>query len=145
MQKTRRRQLERRWRRSQLLVDRSAFVDQCFLVKDLVFNAKMFFYSTLIHNAGTDSQALSKSIDRLLHRKPEKCVPFCSSSNEIADSFADFFKEKLTNFEVSFLKSTSPIFFAALDTPTLGCSLEYFSPNNIHELSQIACHVGAKS
>ena len=70
--KTRCRQLERRLDRSQLPVDRCAFVDQCTLVKNLVFNAKMPFYSNLIHDADTDSHALFKTIDRLLQRKPDK-------------------------------------------------------------------------
>ena len=34
VQKTRRRQLERRWRRSQLPVDHHAFVEQCSAVKN---------------------------------------------------------------------------------------------------------------
>ena len=73
VQKTRRRQLERRLRHSQLPADRCAF------------NAKMSFYSTLIHDAGTDSHALFKTIDRLLHRKSDKRLPYYSSSVELAN------------------------------------------------------------
>ena len=96
----------------------------------------------MIHDAGTDSHALFKSIDRLLNRKPDKRLQFCSSSVDLANRFAAFFKEKidkpcseLTDFDV-------PDYFAAVVTPTLSCNLEYFSPTTIHELSQIACHVG---
>ena len=143
--KTRRRQLERRWRRSQLPADRCAFVNQSSLVKNLVFNAKISFYSTLIHDAGTDSHALFKTIDRLLHRKPDKRLPYYSSSFELANRFAAFFKEKIDNLRSELPDVAVPDYFAALDTPTLSCSLEYFSPTTIHELSQIARRVGSKS
>ena len=74
-----------------------------------------------------------ESIDHLLHRKPDKRLPFCYSSVELANRFAAFFKEKIDS-----PYSELPDYFAALDTPTLSCSLEYFSPTTIHELFQIA-------
>ena len=116
VQKTRRRQLERRLGRSQLPVDRCTFVDQCCLVKNLVFNAKMS--SSLIHDAGTDSHALVKTIDRLLQRKPDKRPPYCSWSVKLANRFAAFFKVKIDNRRSELPDDDLPDYFAALDTPT---------------------------
>ena len=99
----------------------------------------------MIHDAGTDSHALFKSIDRLLKRKPDKRLPFCSSSVDLANRCAAFFKEKIDKPYSELTDVNVPDYFAALDTPTLSCNLEYFSPTTIHELSQIACHVGSKS
>ena len=124
-------------RSSQLPVDCCAFVDQCSLVKNLVFNAQMPFYSTLIHDAGTDSHALFKTIDRLLQRKPDKRLPYCSLSVELANRFATFFKVKIDNLRSELPDVDVPDYFAALHTPTLSCRLEYYSPTSIHELSQI--------
>lgn len=109
-EKTRRRQLERRLGRSQPPVDCCAFVDQCSLVKNLVFNAKMPFYSTLIRDAGTDSHALFKTIDKRL--------PYCSSSVWFANNFAAFFKLKMDNLRSELPDDDHPDYFAALDTPT---------------------------
>ena len=55
----------------------------------------MSFHSSLIPDIGTDSHAFLKSIDRLLHRKPDKRLPFCSSSGELANRSAAFFKGKI--------------------------------------------------
>ena len=105
----------------------------------------MPFYSTLINDAGTDSRALFKSIDRLLHGKPDKRLPFYSSLGEVANRFAAFSKGKIDKLRSELPEVDVPHFFTALDTPTLGCSLKYFSATSIHELSPIACHVDAKS
>lgn len=44
LNKSKRRSLERRWRKSNLTIDRQLFVDQCNYVKKLIFEAKMNFY-----------------------------------------------------------------------------------------------------
>ncbi|CAH3159000.1 unnamed protein product, partial [Porites evermanni] len=59
----------------------------------------MSFYSTLIHDAGTDSHALFKTIDRPFQRKPDKRLPYCSSS------ISAFFKVKMDNLRTRQVKS----------------------------------------
>ena len=94
-EKTQRRKLERRWRHSGLLTDRQTYVTQCLLLKNLIFTTKMDYYSSLIDDAGSDSKALFRNINRLLHRKPDKLYPSCTSASDLANNFANFFTEKI--------------------------------------------------
>ena len=48
--------------------------------------------------------------------------------------FAAFFKDKIGKLRSELPEVDVPHFFAALNTPTLHCSLEYFSPTTVHEL-----------
>lgn len=123
VQKSRRRRLERRWRLSKLSVDRKAFVDQCKLVKNLVFNAEMNFYSTLISYAGSNSKVLFETIDRFLHRKPEKRLPYCVSPAELANRFAIFFMEKINSLRNDLPVVDFPNYFHEIDNLILSCRL----------------------
>lgn len=118
---------------SKLSVDRQAFVDQCKLVKNLVFNAKMNFYSTLISNASSNSRVLFKTIDRFLHRKPVKRLPYCVSPAELADRFAIFFMEKIDSLRNEFPVVDFPNYFHEIDNPILSCRLVNFSLATFHE------------
>ena len=84
--KTKRRNLERRWRRSKLMIDRELYINQCNVVKKLIFEAKMNYYSKLISDAGSNSNDLFRSIDRLLHRTPEKRLPTSTSPTDLANN-----------------------------------------------------------
>ena len=96
-QKTLRRKLERRWRRTKLDIDRQAYTNQCVRVQDLIINSKMKFYSKLISEAGDDQKSLFSSVSCLLYRKPEVLYPVCSSDSILANNFADYFETKIHN------------------------------------------------
>lgn len=144
VQKSRRRRLEGRWRLSKLSSDRK-FVDLCELVKNLVFNAKMNFYSTLISNASSNSKVLFKMIDRFLHRKLEKRLPYCVSLAELADRFAIFFMEKIDSLRNDLPVVDFPNYFHEIDNPILSWRRVNFSPATLDELSHMARHIGRKS
>ena len=55
----------------------------------------MDYYSNLIDEAGSDNKSLFRTMDRLLHRKPEKCLPSCSSATVLATYFVTFFENKI--------------------------------------------------
>ena len=76
-QRTVGRKKKRRWRNSGLQVDRQGYIDQCIHVKNLIWKAKMEYYSSLVQDAGTDSRRLFQIINRFLPRKPEKLYPTC--------------------------------------------------------------------
>ena len=97
-EKTQRRKLERRWRHSGLLTDRQEYVRQCLLLKNLIFTTKMDCYSSLI-DIGSDSKALFRNINRLLHRKPDKLYPSCTLVRDLANNFANFFTEKIVTIK----------------------------------------------
>ena len=79
VEKSIRRRLERRWRRTLLPEHRLAFVAQYKLVKGLVLNAKTKYYSNLMSESSSKCKALFQTIDSLFHRKPETRLPYVPS------------------------------------------------------------------
>ena len=68
-----------------------AYADQ----RLVVFKTKVNYYSNLITEAGSDSKYLIRTIDRLLHKKPEKCPPSFSSFLELSNNFVSFFENNI--------------------------------------------------
>ena len=50
----------------------------------------------MISNNAHNQKVLFKTVDKLLHRRPEKQYPAASSTIELANKFADFFSNKIT-------------------------------------------------
>ena len=126
--KTKRHNLERRWRRSKLMIHRELYVNQCNVVKKLIFDAKMNYYSKLITDAGSNGKDLFRSIDRLLHRTPEKKLPTSTSPTDLANNFVHFFKNKIVNIRNGFVPTTHlSNEFSHLDSPKLDCQLDSFA------------------
>ena len=146
--KIKRRRLERRWRKSGLTIDRQMYVDQCNVVKDMVFKAKMAHYTNLISDAGNDSNALFKSIDRLLHRTPDRLLPTCADSlHTLSNDFVHFFKNKISNIRDKLPTADSAMndLFIKFDNPTLDCQLDVLSPTTCDELHKLAKKLASKS
>ena len=145
-EKTQQRKLERRWRHSGLLTDRQAYVTQCLLLKNLIFTTKKDYYSSLIDDAGSDSKALFRNINRLLHRKPDKLYPSCTSASDLATNFANFFTEKIATIKEQLVSrvTLSPT-VTPFDTPKLDCELTTFSLTTVKELSEIIGKTASKS
>ena len=59
-------------------------------------NAKTTYYTSIISNNAHIQKVLFKTVDKLLHRKPEKQYPAACSTIELANKFADFFSNKIT-------------------------------------------------
>ena len=144
-QKTICRKCERCWRRYGLAFDYQSYVDQCLVVKNTIFKSKRDYYSNLIDEAGSDNKSLFRTIDRLLHRKPEKCLPSCSSATELSNNFITFFESKIINIRCKLEAAEMPDLFCTLDKLTLDCQLNAFSPTSIVELSEVARTVVSKS
>ena len=94
-EKRKRRKLERRWRRSGLCIDRQLYVKQCETVNAMIKNAKTTYYTSVISNNAHNQNVLFKTVDKLLHRKPERQYPTTSSKFELVNRFADFFSNKI--------------------------------------------------
>ena len=104
----------------------------------------MNYYSDRINEAGVDSKALFRNVDRLLHRKPEKFLPTCSSAAALANSFAELFEIKIIDIRNQIKVHLTPDLFCTFDSPSLKCQLN-FSPTSTDELSKIANKVVLKS
>jgi hypothetical protein len=93
--KRHRRRLERHWRASRLYIDKEIYIKQCQIVNDMIKEAKTTYYSSAISNNKYNQKVLFNTVDKLLHRKPEKCYPTTSSKTELVNNFGDFFSNKI--------------------------------------------------
>ena len=106
----------------------------------------MDYYSSLIDDAGSDSKALFRNINRLLHRKPDKLYPSCTSASDLANNFANFFTEKIATIKEQLVSriTFSPT-VTLFDTPKLDCELTTLSLTTVKELSEIIGKTASKS
>ena len=93
--KRKRRRLEHRWRKSRLCIDRQLYAEQCKAVNDMLKQAKVSYYSSIISENKSNQSILFNTVDKLLHRKPEKRYPTALSTLELSNTFADFFQKKI--------------------------------------------------
>ena len=148
-EKTKRRKFERRWRKSQLHIDRQLFEDQCVLVRNMVKNAKQSYYSSIISENASDQKALFNTVDRLLYRRTDRQYPSCESSLELCNNFSDFFVNKITKMRTELPTfSTDDIvlsFTEQLDSPRFNTTLDCFIPTTETELRGLILKSAKKS
>ena len=129
LEKCKRRQLERLWRKSGLEADKRQFADHCKQVRELMVNN----YSSLILENKSDHKVLFHSINCLLHRIPEKHNQICGSTNELCNKFADFFSEKISKIrhQLDALQTDASSNFQHFDNVNMDCELTEFPPTSI--------------
>ena len=76
---------------------RELYVDQCNLVNKGIFDAKMDYYSTVINDNYSDPRRLFSNFDKLFYRKAENRLPQSDDNESLANTFADFFIDKISN------------------------------------------------
>ena len=95
--KRKKRQLERRYRSTGLEVHRQVFSEHCTLYYDAIKSAKQDYYRKRISN--TDQSQLFNLIDDLLTVKSAPPLPSHDSPQVLANSFADFFDNKIVSLK----------------------------------------------
>ena len=71
---------EIRWRSSRLCIDRQMYAEQCKLANNILKLAKFSYYSSIISDNTSNQKILFNTVDKLLHRRPEKRYPTASST-----------------------------------------------------------------
>ena len=94
--KKKRRKLERRWRSSHLAIDHELYVMQSNAVKELIFDLKRIYYSTLIEEQKCDPKKLFSNVSKLMNRHAPKQLPTTDDDEHLANKFADFFHAKIS-------------------------------------------------
>ena len=145
LEKQKRRRLERRWRSSGLTVDRELFVEQCNNVKKCVHEAKMTYYSELINENQSNPKVLFSSIDKLLHRRPEKKLPTSDCAATIVNTFADFFSTKISRLTIDLRTRMGDIGNPFPDTSCCQSSFNNFDYITVEQLSTLIGRSAAKS
>ena len=84
------------------------FRAQCNSVRSLVSKAKSSFLSNLVTESSTNPRTLWKTLNTILHRNPSNSLPESPDASSLANTFLDFFKDKIDRIRTKFLPSHSP-------------------------------------
>ena len=124
-EKRKRRKLERRWRKSRLVIGRELYKEQCKVVSSLIKKAKENYYSNIQENNG-NQKVLFNTVTRLLHRNTEKCYPTAPSSEVLANRFADFFCQKIEVIRNDVFARYTPVANSLVDAQACSAELTEF-------------------
>ena len=136
-EKAKRRKLERRWRATRLTIDRQIYVEQCKHVRKCIYEAKREYYSGVIAENQSDPKRLFSTVNKLLHRREDVCLP-TSDKSSLVSAFADYFTDKIWSIKLGLcsLKSDRGIESTVNDL-SYGSSLTEFNPVSPDKLSQL--------
>ena len=101
--KRRRRQAERRMIKSGLCIDRELYRKECDSYYECIYNARSTYLKNLIADA--DTKQLFNMVKSLSSPNQSSILPDHSSDSELANRFAKFFSEKVSNVVSSFTDS----------------------------------------
>ena len=138
--KQERRQAERKWRKTGLLVDRQMYMEQRGNVNTLIEAAKKDHYKNLVVNC-QDNRHLFQILNKLLGRVHNTQLPFEKSSFELAEMFSHFFIKKIEDIRNSIPHADDP---TPLNTP-LSCSFDQFTPASVPQVMKLIASCPAKS
>ena len=95
-----RRKAEKTYRKTKLIVHKEEFIRLRKQCTDLAHKKKCEYYGSKLEGAGT--KLIYKEINRLLDKKQEVVLPDANSDKELADSFMEFFSEKIEKIRSTF-------------------------------------------
>ena len=90
-----RRRWERTWNRTGLVVHQQLYQQARNSVGDSIDKAKSEYYNGKITECNGNQRTIFKVVDSVLHRR-SIVLPTCSSNNESARNFGEFFRDKIT-------------------------------------------------
>ena len=93
--KTKRRQLERLSNKSGLEHDKHRFKQYCYSYERCLRKTVLLYNKNLVAEAGKDSKKLHSVANKLMGNRVKTKYPESPSSKELADSFMNFFVEKI--------------------------------------------------
>ncbi|XP_071804816.1 uncharacterized protein [Asterias amurensis] len=93
--KKKRRQIENKWRRTHLEIDRQLYCEQKKLVIHLTERAKSNYYNELFADHRKDQKQIYRLTDKLLHKNKSSPVPFARVQYNLAHEFCTFFTDKI--------------------------------------------------
>ena len=91
-----RRQLERKWRdNGKLEVYRQEYRNQRDIVKNMINQAKIDHYSSLVEESSGNQKKLFNIVEKLLHKPKTPVLPTTHSDQDLANAFSNFFVTKI--------------------------------------------------
>ena len=107
--KRERRRLERRLQKHNTEENRTKYKIAKNIVNKLTDTEKQRYFLNEIENNTHDQKALFRTFDKLTGNKKSSQYPKAESAKELADNFANFFKDKIDNIGHSFEGSDLPV------------------------------------
>ena len=132
-----RRRLERTYTRTHSTIDLKNLRSATNRYHNLLISAKKNYYSNLIASNRSNPRKLWNTVNGLFHRNSTKPLP--QSISQLAESFANFFSEKISNIRIK-LKSTmtdqtiSPHYPSPPEAPS---NFSCFTPATEEEVSKL--------
>ena len=134
--KRKRRKLEQKWRVSKSESDHLQYTEQSHLVNEMIKSAKESYFATIIENNKGDQRSLFQSIDHLLNCKAVSRFSTSSSDLELAESFKNFFADKIETIHAAVIAETPfpSLGICSDDTPHKFTHFQPVSPKKMLEL-----------
>ena len=144
-EKRKRRRLERRWRASRLQCDRDQYVRQCCVVNNLIATLKSAHYTSIINEHSSDQRILFATVNKLLQKPSEKRYPPSVDNTSLANSFADFFINKIDKIHSKLVQRN--IIVGPIRPIPSTCPVEFsdFREVSQEEVKVFACKPSSKS
>ena len=102
LQKKVRRRYERRWRSTGLPSDKQKFSKQCAVVNKMLFLSKQQYFNSVVADNENDQHSLFKTVSNLLYPKQSPQYPPSSDDTCLANSFIQFFTDKIKGIRQGF-------------------------------------------
>ena len=127
---------ERQYRKHGKIHDRDEYNRSFTEWRNKLHTAKTNHLSEMIAKNRTDSKALFRSMNTVMHRTKANPLPENRSSKDLADQFCSFFKTKIDRIRDDFAEDTAGAFDfdkkATLATPL--CAFDLVSDTDIHQI-----------
>ena len=134
--KAARRRLARAWKHSATSLNLSRLRLLTNLYHRSVINAKKLYHASLIAANKSQPRKLWQTVNTILHRRPPSILPLTIPTASLADRFASFFTDKITNLHsqlASVATSSSP----HIHPPTTPSKLSAFRPASKEEVIKL--------
>lgn len=141
-EKQRRRQAERRWRKSKLPADRELFIVAKNRTQSMIDEAKSLHYREKVSACSDDPKKLFRVVDTLLGNSTESPLPVHDSRIELATRFSDFFIEKIVTIQSAIPSVDNP---PRLQAPPLQSQLAAFQPLDAADICALISGAAPKS
>lgn len=143
--KLKKRRLERRWRRSKLQADRDLYVKCCQQLNTALTDSKMSTYCAIIDENKSDQRVLFATVDKMLHRSTEKLYPTARTTSQLANDFADFFSNKISNIRQELIDLNTAPHIDDISSISPITKFDSFSLVTETEVAKIAVPTASKS
>jgi hypothetical protein len=145
--KTEKRKAEHVWQKSKLEVHKQIFIELRNKENIMIKKSKMTFYQEEIAGSLNSQSALFKCVDRLLNRNQPTALPQHESTEELCNTMAEFFSEKirLIHEGLEAVRGESGLTYVGEECIKPPCSFSQFCPVTEDDIAKVIAQSGRKS